>query len=161
MTSCAVFGSPASILSDRGQQFMSIMVKELCNIFQIVKINTSSYHPQTNSRCENFNRVLLSGIRTQCDESQTDWNLVLNSVLLAYRTRPDNRSTKHSPFMLMYGDHCKLPIDVALPTALEKAPTLNEHVQENNGECQSVFRRSKNSNPRITSNIKKVLWPPF
>ena len=40
-------GAPRVLLSDRGTNFLSKVVAEVCKIFQIQKVNTSSYHPQT------------------------------------------------------------------------------------------------------------------
>ena len=39
--------TPRVWLSDRGTNFLSTIVAEVCKIFQIQKVNTSSYHPQT------------------------------------------------------------------------------------------------------------------
>ena len=39
-------GAPRVLLSDRGTNFLSKLVAEVCKIFQIQKVNTSSYHPQ-------------------------------------------------------------------------------------------------------------------
>ena len=80
------YGAPKSILTDRGQNFMSNLLKELCEIFQITKISTSSYHPQTNSTCERMNSYILRGLRAHCNSDQTNWHEVLQSIMLAYRT---------------------------------------------------------------------------
>ena len=44
--------------SDRGTNFLSKLVAEVCNIFQIQKVNISSYHPQTDGLVERFNSTL-------------------------------------------------------------------------------------------------------
>ena len=41
-------GAPAELLSDRGANFMSELVAEVCALFAVKKVNTSGYHPQTN-----------------------------------------------------------------------------------------------------------------
>ena len=40
-------GAPRVLLSDRGTNFLSKIVADVCKIFQIHKVNTSSYHPQS------------------------------------------------------------------------------------------------------------------
>ena len=45
-------GAPRVLLSDRGTNFLSKLVAEVCKIFQIQKVNTSSYHPQTDGLVE-------------------------------------------------------------------------------------------------------------
>ena len=124
------FGAPQSILTDRGQQFMSSLIKELCRLFQIVKINTSAYHPQTNSACERMNSFILQSLRTLCNKDQSNWHDKLQAIMLAYRTTPASRSIKHTPFMLMYGQECRLPIDIALSAPSDSPSQINEHLQK-------------------------------
>ena len=50
------YGAPRSLLSDRGQNFVSHLVTELCKLFNVKRLKTSSFRPQTNSQCENFNQ---------------------------------------------------------------------------------------------------------
>ena len=40
-------GVPEELLSDRGTNFLSDLILELCSLLGIRKINTSGYHPQT------------------------------------------------------------------------------------------------------------------
>jgi len=39
--------APAKFLTDRGTNYVSDLVKEICSYFDIKKLNTSAYHPQT------------------------------------------------------------------------------------------------------------------
>ena len=45
-----VFGTPAKLLSDRGANFTSVLVEELCTMFGIQKCQTTAYHPQCNGQ---------------------------------------------------------------------------------------------------------------
>ena len=47
-----IFGVPAKLLSDRGANFTSRLVEELCSAFGIQKCCTTSYHAQCNSQVE-------------------------------------------------------------------------------------------------------------
>ena len=55
-------GAPRVLLSDRGTNFLSKVAAEVCNIFEIQKINTSSYHPQTDGLVERFNSTLCQSL---------------------------------------------------------------------------------------------------
>ena len=57
------FGAPHTLVSDRGRNFMSKLVTALCEMFQVKRHFTSSYHPQTNSTCERLNRTLATCLR--------------------------------------------------------------------------------------------------
>ena len=54
--------APRVLLSDRGTNFLSRVVAEVCKIFQIQKVNTSSYHPQTDGLVERFNSTLCQSL---------------------------------------------------------------------------------------------------
>ena len=51
-------GVPSQLLSDRGAAFLSNLLRELCTVIGIKKVNTTAYHPQTDGLVERFNRTL-------------------------------------------------------------------------------------------------------
>ena len=128
------YGAPSSLLSDRGAQFMSKLIKELCNIFQITKIQTSSYHPQTNASCERMNSFIWQTLRAYCKPDQSNWVQLLPSIMFAYRSTPATESTQLSPFMILFGRECHLPIDTELlPQTEENIKSMQplEHIMQN------------------------------
>ena len=102
-------GAPQELLSDRGANFLSDLVLEVCKLFDIKKVNTSGYHPQTNGLCERFNSTLIQMLSKTVERYGHDWDRHLSYVLYAYRVSVQE-STKESPFFLLYGR------DPALPT---------------------------------------------
>ena len=108
------YGSPRILVSDRGQNFLSNLVSALCEIFQITRHKTSSYHPQTNSACERQNNTIAQCLRTYCNEHPENWPNILPSVMMAIRKSPCMQSTEYSPFFLMFGDNMHLPFDTAV-----------------------------------------------
>ena len=46
------FGVPESLLSDRGTNLLSHLMKELCSMLGIMKLNTTAYHPQCDGMVE-------------------------------------------------------------------------------------------------------------
>jgi len=55
-------GVPEQLLSDRGANFLSDLIRGVCDIMGVKKINTSGYHPQTDGLVEKFNSTLVSMI---------------------------------------------------------------------------------------------------
>lgn len=108
------YGAPDTLLSDRGQQFMSKLVNELCSIFSVTKLKTSAYHPQTNAQAERFNSFLTQSLRTVCSENTQEWPKKIPGILAAYRVTPCSQSTQFSPYFLLFKRECRLPLDVAL-----------------------------------------------
>ena len=55
-------GVPETLLSDRGTNLLSNLMKDVCELTEIKKVNTTTCHPQTDGLVENFNRTLRAMI---------------------------------------------------------------------------------------------------
>ena len=98
---------PRELVSDCGANLLSHLMQEICEEFGIKKVNSSSYHPQTDGLVENFNKTLRSKYARQFGYN---WDQHLQHVLFAYCTKP-HESTGESPY---YGRDVYLPLDAAL-----------------------------------------------
>ena len=105
------YGVPKKILTDQGQEFMSLMIAVLCQLFGADKINTSTYHPQTDGNTERFNRTLCKMLKAYTKANQRDWDEHIHLVLFAYRTSI-HTSTGFTPFFLLHGYDALYPVDV-------------------------------------------------
>ena len=99
------YSAPTTLLSDRGSNFMSKLISELCKLFQITRVHTSSYHPQTNAACERMNSYIEQSLRIYIDSNQTNWDDLQPSIMMAYnyRVSPATQSTKFSHNYLVFG----------------------------------------------------------
>ena len=95
-------GVPQELLSDRGSNFLSELMLEMCSILGIKKLNTSGYHPQTDGLVEKFNCTLTNMISKHTDAGTLEWDQQLQLLLFAYRSMVQE-STRESPFFLLYG----------------------------------------------------------
>ena len=68
-----VFGVPAKLLSDRGANFTSRLVKELCLTFGIQKCHTTLYHVQCNGQVERFHQVLFHMLGKLAKDKKAQW----------------------------------------------------------------------------------------
>ena len=105
------YGVPRKLLTDRGTNFMSNLLVDISKIFQITRIHTSPYHPQTDGLVERFNQTLLRMLACYTSENQTDWDLHIPSCLFAYRNAV-HTSTGETPFYLMYLRDSHMPSDI-------------------------------------------------
>ena len=112
-------GVPAELLSDRGQNFLSALMAEVCKIMGIHQVNTTAYHPQTDGLVERFNRTLTNMLAKTVEKNGRDWDRHLPYVLFAYRTSVQ-ASTGESPFFLMYGRDARLPIATEVPAPTQR-----------------------------------------
>ena len=97
-----IFGPPQEILSDQGGEFVNGVLEKLCSSLGIEKRVTAAYSPATNGAVERFNRTLMRSLETLAADHPDDWDLSVDFVAMAYRTRVHS-ATKFTPFELTFG----------------------------------------------------------
>ena len=112
-------GFPTKILSDKGSQFTSDLMKEVCRLISLKQLFTTPYNPKCNGLCERMNGVLKSMLKKMCQEKPKDWDRYLSAVLFAYREVPQ-ASTVFPPFELLYGRTVRGPMQVLKELWTEK-----------------------------------------
>lgn len=98
----SLFGPPREIISDQGPEFVNSVVKQLSNNLGIERRVTSPYHPRTDGLVERTNQTLIRALEIHANSHAEDWDLYLDFICLAYRTRV-NSVTGHTPFELLFG----------------------------------------------------------
>ena len=106
----AVFGAPAKLLSNRGANFTSALVYELCSAFGIQKCRTTAYHAQCNGQVEHFHQTLFCVIGKLSHDKKPQWEQHLLELLQAYNSTW-SVVTSYSPHYLMFGRRPCLPVD--------------------------------------------------
>ena len=112
---------------------MSEVIKELCQNLQIKHHKSSAYWPQTNGMIEWFNRTIGEALAKITSYKYKEWDEILPSVLLAYRTMKHG-TTKFTLFSLIYGHEAKLPIETIVESYYEEdllfyEALLKEHLK--------------------------------
>ena len=69
----SIFGAPARLLSDRGANFMSNILNEMCRILGIKKLQTMPYHPQTNWLVERLHQTMMRMIGKLGEDKKANW----------------------------------------------------------------------------------------
>ena len=108
-----MFGVPEFLLSDRGTNLLANVMKDVCELLGIEKLNTTAYHPQCNGMVERFNRTLKAMLRKHAVKFGPQWDQYLPGVLWAYRNTP-HEATKEKPSFLMFGVDLRSPTEAAL-----------------------------------------------
>ncbi|XP_042338496.1 uncharacterized protein LOC121939556, partial [Plectropomus leopardus] len=137
------FGVPARIHSDQGRNFESVLIQQLCALYGIEKSRTTPYHPAGNGQCERFNRTLHNLLRTLPVSRKRDWNSCLPQLLYSYNTTP-HQATGESPFLLMFGQEPRLPIDFLLGRVQDPvAGAVHDWIQEHRTRLQIAFEGAR------------------
>jgi len=77
-------GIPEEILSDRGREFLSKLMSDLCDMLQVRRLTTSAYKPSTNGCVERFHRTLNMLLAKVMNDRQDDWDEWVTFTLSAY-----------------------------------------------------------------------------
>jgi len=97
-------GLPNSIISDRDVKFTGHFSRTLWKKLGTQLNFSSVYHPQSDVQMEVVNRSLGNLLRCLTGENSRLWDRALAQANFSYNNTP-NRSTRHSPFQILYGMH--------------------------------------------------------
>jgi hypothetical protein len=105
------YGMPGRICTDQGVNFESELFKYMCDLLQIAKVRSTTYHPQTNGQVERVNRILKQLIKCYVNDNHTNWDQYLDQLCCAINTSP-SRTTNRTPFEILYGRDFTFPTQV-------------------------------------------------
>ncbi|MEK7747619.1 MAG: DDE-type integrase/transposase/recombinase, partial [Nitrospirota bacterium] len=136
------FGAPRRLLTDQGRNFESRLIANLCTIWRIDKVRTTSYHPAGNGACERLNRTIKNNLQRLMNESRLEeWDQFLPDAVFAYNTSVHS-STSFTPQYLMFGSEARMPGEllVGLPELLETPASLAYRQYK---ELESAFESTR------------------
>ena len=105
----SITGTSAELLTDQGSVFMRKLTLQLFDKWNIKKLNTSAYHPQTDGCLERWHATLKKML-LKCGEKK-DWDVTLKYLLFAYRSTT-HANTGLSPFEVVFGRQVIGPLEV-------------------------------------------------
>ena len=105
-----LFRGPKYLLSDKGKLFTTTVVEDLCKLYGVKKLRTSSYHAQTNAPVEHMNQILIRLISKLGEDKKACWSKHLPELLMAYNSTR-SAVTGYSPHFLLFGRRQRIPVD--------------------------------------------------
>ncbi|CAM8889844.1 unnamed protein product [Rhodiola kirilowii] len=105
------YGVPKAIISDQGTNFCNRMMAATLKHYHVHHRTSTAYHPQTNGQAEISNHKIKGILEKMVKPTRKDWSQRLNDALWAYRTAY-KRPIGTSPFRLVYGKACHLPVEL-------------------------------------------------
>ncbi|MCG7879153.1 MAG: RNase H-like domain-containing protein [Candidatus Thiodiazotropha endolucinida] len=150
------YGLCRQILTDQGKQFESKLFKGICELLDIDKKRSTSFHPQTNGIQERFNRTIEDMLSKYVSANQRDWDEYLPMLLLAYRSSI-HESTKQTPYTMFFGRHAILPVDlVCCPPSSENRKESHEYVLELQERLRKVHSLARTEMIKASDRQKKT-----
>ena len=110
-----IFGTPLCLMMDNDLAFTSEVVQELCNLFGVKRVCTSTYHPQCNGAIEQQHQMVIKMIGKLSQDEKASWPKHLPELIQAYNGM---KSTimGYSPHYLLFGYCPWFLIDLHFPT---------------------------------------------
>ena len=102
-------GIPKEMQSDRGTNFTSKILQQVCEKLGIRQCLASAYHPESQGALERFHQTLKSMLKKYCLENQDEWDLGVPYVLFAVRESVQE-SLGFSPYELVFGRKVRGPL---------------------------------------------------
>lgn len=130
-------GKPKKLLSDQDRQFISREFKNFLDENEIRHIKTSTYNPTCNSIVERANSNIGAIARISRNKHLED----LRTDILNYMNLTANRTTKMSPYEIVYGFS---PFDVT-----KRINTRTKELQFARTEHSIIIEQEKNNKKRL------------
>ena len=135
----SVFGALARLLSDRGANFMSSVIEEMCKILGMKKLQTMPYHPQTNGLVERWHQMIMQMIGKLGEDKKADWPSHLAEMAHAYN--PTHSAVMgYSPHYLMFRQRPRLPVNFYFPHCWQHQGPMREASAKHVDECSFHLR---------------------
>ena len=110
-----LFRAPAYLLNDKGKSFTTTVVEDLCTLYGVKKLRTSSYHAQTNGQVERMNQTLIRLIGKLDKDTKACWSKHLPELLMAFNSTC-SAVTGYSPHFLLFDRRLRILVDYLFPT---------------------------------------------
>lgn len=152
------FGVPQNILTDKGTNFTSDLMKNFEKMLGIKQITTTSFHPQSNGSLERSHQVLKDFLRHFCNENANNWDEVIHFATLYYNTSK-HEGTNFSPCELVFGENARDVSSVKKRHNISYTEYLDElksKLSKNLDECRRIISESKQ---RVKDRYDRMINP--
>jgi len=120
------FGAPNAIVSDRGTNFTSKLMKRIAARFKIKHITTTSYHPQANN-VERIHHSLTEYLKMFAARTK-EWDEHIDLAMFNYNTSWHS-SHQFSPWELVFARKPRLP-SAEPPLEQDLLPTYEGYIEK-------------------------------
>ena len=153
------YSFPERLHSDKGRNFESKVIKELCKLIGTAKSRTSPYHAMGNGSCERFNQTLLKMLGTLEVEQKADWKTYIGPLVQAYNACR-SEATGYSPHYLMFGWQPRISVDVFLGLNSNLPKDRNtaklNYVEKLRERLQFAYDRATQDSSKNANKMKEI-----
>ena len=147
-------GLPQHVISDRGPQFASQVMKEIWKKLGVQQAMSTAYHPQTDGATERVNQEIEQFFRVFCNYQQDNWVDLLPFAEFAHNVR-SHSATGQSPFQVWYGFQPEflppISFSTSIPAVEERLKALNQIRDEVTAALKVAAQIMRNKGPSTPS----------
>jgi hypothetical protein len=121
------WGAPELIITDKGTEFKNKLMKEITELFNIEKINTTPSNPRANGTVEKHNTTMKDMLYNFTNERHNNWDKSVKLVAMLYNSTV-NVSTGYTPYYLMFGREMNMVDDTQIQ--IKKDNNNGEYVED-------------------------------
>lgn len=136
------YGIPEEIVTDRGTEFMSSTIKEICQLLKIKHLNSTAYHHETLGSLENTHKHLGAYLRTQMAGQTDTWSNWIAYWCFAFNNTV-HTETKYTPYELVFGKVSNLPSSII--TKVEPLYNFEDYPRELKYRLQQAWSDSRSN----------------
>ncbi|GFX69136.1 retrovirus-related Pol polyprotein from transposon 412 [Trichonephila clavipes] len=136
------YGVPLQLHSDQGRNFVSAVLKGVCELLGIDKTKTTPLHPQSDGMVERFSRTILNNLSLIVSKNQQDWDQKVPLFLLAYCSAV-HETTGYSPSQMLFGRDLRLPCDLLFGRPPDTPSSPEEYVQNLQARFEDVHNLAR------------------
>ncbi|CAF1636815.1 unnamed protein product, partial [Adineta ricciae] len=104
------YGVCSTLITDQGTHFNNQLMRAFQHLLGYHHILSTPYHPQSNGIVERFNASMVVQLSKLQQQHHNNWDDYIDPIVFAYNTST-HKTTKFSPFELLFGRAAQLPID--------------------------------------------------
>jgi len=147
---------PSAILTDRGGEFLGEVVECLLKWLGISHLRTSTYHPETDAKCERVHFSVHNMITKMIDQKHERWPDLLGTVALAYNATV-HTTTGYSLHELFYSFAPSCPLDAVVSTpASDPATNADEFALQSFEHLEEATAFVREFTGRNIAQMKKL-----
>ena len=125
----SVFGIPQKIVSDNGSQFLSALWKQIGKLYNIKMSRISPYNSRANGKVEQKHRTLTAALKGLVRTNNRKWCTAVFSAVMAINATVASPHG-YSPYQVVFGRSCTLPIDLSEATFEDEKQPLHEIIKD-------------------------------
>lgn len=138
-----IYGPMRAIKTDRGTEYNSKTIAELCELLNVKQNTSTAYHHETVGGVERNHRLLNEYLRSYLSGNLSNWDVHLSYFTFCYNiTKSSTNDGKYSPFELVFGRQHTLPNEI-LDGQIGPVYNVDDYVAELKHRLQSAHSETR------------------